>query len=161
MGAPARGYRWADFTTGNLVGVRHGADSPRLVSPIAEALAERLPHIAPWTSGDAFAGARQAWAWSEGQAVLLRAYVDEHGPLTPDGEERPAARRLDRVEARAAALRSELGLNPAAMLKLLASAAAIDTGAVHDSLAALRAAGRELREAAERRALAAVNGDSS
>lgn len=45
---PARGYKWADAEPGNLLAVRHGAGSERLVSAkAAEVLAELMASY-PW-----------------------------------------------------------------------------------------------------------------
>lgn len=131
----ARGYSWAPFEVGNDAALVHGARSPRRIAPLAGPLLEQLPKVAPWTASPAFAGARASWAEAEAQAALLRSYLDEHGLLDDDGEERPAARLLDRVEGRLAKLRDQLGLTPAALGGLLRTAAQVatatgDTGSV-------------------------------
>jgi hypothetical protein len=145
---PARGYSWAPFEPGHEVTLTHGAWSERKVQPLAEHYAATLTTAAPWVAAPAFAGTVASWAWAEGQAHLLRAYVDEHGHLDADGEERSAVRTLDRIEARLAKLRDQLGLNPTALSKLLATAAATATvTGDYASVAAIQAEGRALLNA--------------
>ena len=64
-----------------------------MVAPIAERLADGLAEAAPWTAAAAFIPTVQAWAWVEGQRVLYRAWFDEHGLVTEDGEPRPGLGR--------------------------------------------------------------------
>lgn len=45
---PARGYRWPDAEPGNTLAVRHGAQSPRLVSERAAALLAEMSEQWPW-----------------------------------------------------------------------------------------------------------------
>lgn len=148
-GAPARGYSWPPFQPGHTLSMRHGAKSARMVAPIAEQMASELSAAAPWTSGAQFAPTVAAWAWAEAQAQLVRQHLDEIGLLDEDGQPRGAANFLDRVEGRAAKLRAELGLTPASMVKLLGGLSSIDAGAAQGGLEALKAAGRQIRTAAE------------
>lgn len=138
------------FAEGNLAALRHGADSPRMVQPIADAIAQRLPEVAPWTARPAFDGARASLAWVEAQITLIRSHLDQVGLLDSDGKPRPACDRLDRLEARAGSLRSELGLTPMSLAKLLASLATVAVaGRDEDGLAALKAEGAEIVAARE------------
>jgi len=101
--------------------------------------------VAPWTAQPAFAGARASLAWVEAQLVLLRAYLDEHGLVDGDGQPRPAADRLDRLEARASTLRAELGLTPQSLAKLLGTLTSVaTTGGDEDGLTALKAEGQRM-----------------
>lgn len=144
-GLPARGYSWPPFEAGNTVALRHGAWSPRSVAPIADKLAAQLERVAPWATAAAFHGATASWAWAEAQAVLLRAYVDEHGHLDDDGHPRPAVGLLERVEAKLVKLRDALGLTPASLGRLMASAATVaNSTGDQGALDALRAEGRRL-----------------
>lgn len=137
------------FAEGNLAAIRHGADSHRMVAPLAQALERALLVAAPWTARPEFADARASLAWVEAQLVLLQAYLDEHG-LIADGQPRPPAVRLDRLEARASTLRSELGLTPLALAKLLANLAVFASAGGDDvGLEALRAEGRAIVAARE------------
>jgi hypothetical protein len=126
-GGPRRGYSWPPFESGNWVGLRHGATSPRVLRPIAEQLAAGLAEVAPWTSAASFAGVTASWAWGEAQAAVLRAYLDERGLVVDDdGQPRPAAAMLERVEGRLAGLRAQLGLTPLSLGKLLATLSQVD-----------------------------------
>jgi hypothetical protein len=164
---PARGYSWPPFEPGNTVGrqfehgneaaLTAGHDSARKVAPLAQAAQAALVEVAPWVAAPAFAGTVASWAWAEGQAMLLRRYLDEHGMLDPDGEERSAVRTLDRVEGRLAKMRDQLGLSPSALSKLLATAAATaQVTGDYASVAAIQAEGRRLLEA---RSAAGEDGD--
>jgi hypothetical protein len=122
-----------------------------VLQPIADRLAEELGEVAPWASAAVFAGSVASWAWAEAQAVVLRAYLDEHGQVDDDGQLRPAAGMLERVEGRLAGLRAQLGLTPLALGKLLATLSQVDSERGQEGLEALRAAGAELRQAADLR----------
>jgi hypothetical protein len=153
-GGPARGYRWPPFQPGNLVRLKHGARAPRILAPIADQLGTGLAELAPWTSAPSFQGTVASWSWAEAQAVVLRAYLDEHGLVDDDGQPRPAAGMLERVETRLAGLRSQLGLTPLALGKLLATLSQVDGDKGSQGLEALRRAGAELRAAADRQPVA-------
>ncbi len=143
------GERQPPFEPGNTVALSHGARSPRMVEPIARELAAELVTVAPWTSRPAFAADIAAWANSEAQCRLLRAYIDEHGLLDGEGEPRSALGLLDKAESRAARLRQALGLSPMGLGRLLATltAAARGTDEARTELDAVRAEGRRLVEA--------------
>jgi hypothetical protein len=64
---------------GNLAALRHDVHSPRTLAPVADQLAAGLALSAPWTSAESFQGTVASWSWAEAQAVVLRAYLDEHG----------------------------------------------------------------------------------
>lgn len=155
MGEPARGYSWPPFEPGHTKSVKHGAASPRLVSPIAERLAADLVESAPWAGGRQFAETVRAWAWAQAQCVLLHEYLDVHGVLDDRGVPRPAVGLLERVETRAASLRGELGLSPLALARLLGALGQLNGEAAVGGLEQLAAAGRAVRVGAERRALTA------
>jgi hypothetical protein len=136
------------FQPGNDLGVTHGAKSTSHWLPPAQALAEELVTVAPWTARPAFTATVASWSKAEAQSQLLHAYLDDIGLLDEDGQPRPAVAMLDRTEIRAANLRQALGLTPLALAKLLQSLAAVaasngDTG----SLDAVRAEGRRIAEA--------------
>lgn len=122
-----------------------------MLQPIADRLAEELGEVAPWASAAVFAGSVASWAWAEAQAVVLRAYLDEHGQVDDDGQLRPAAGMLERVEGRLAGLRAQLGLTPLALGKLLATLSQVDGEKGQEGLEALRRAGAELRRTADLR----------
>jgi hypothetical protein len=134
-----------------MAALRHGAESPRVLQPIADQLAAGLAELAPWTSAATFAGVTASWSWAEAQAVVLRRYLDEHGQVDSEGQPRPAAGMLERVEGRLAGLRAQLGLTPLSLGKLLATLSQVDSERGQEGLEALRAAGAELRQAADLR----------
>lgn len=144
MTAPARGYSWPPFARGHRLSLRHGADSPRIVQPVADKLARWLIREAPWCGQPAFGASVAAWAWAEAQAVLLRGWVDEQGVIDADGKPLPALAALERAEGRAARLRGELALSPSAWTKLVKSLSSADHEAAARGLEALKATGREL-----------------
>ncbi len=145
---PARGYTWPPFEDGNTAALTHGAWSPRTVQPIADEVFAHFVAVAPWVTSPAFEGTVRSLAWAEAQARLLRADIDAHGIYDDEGEERAAVRTLDRIEGRLAKLRDQLGLTPAALGKLLATAATV-AAATGDaaSVEALQAEGRALLDA--------------
>jgi len=146
-----RGWSWPPFEAGNQAALTHGARSPRILTPIADQFAAGLAELAPWTSAASFQGTVASWSWAEAQAVVLRAWLDEHGLVDDDGQPRPAAGMLERVETRLAGLRGQLGLTPLALGKLLATLSQVDSDKGSQGLEALRRAGAELRAAADRR----------
>lgn len=148
MGADARGYSRPPFDAGNNAAETHGATSPRKVRPLADQLVRDLSTVAPWCAQEAFASTVAAWAWSESQTALLRAYIDECGLIDAEGRPLPALTMLDRCEARAARLRADLGLNPRSWAALVASLGSADHEAAARGLESLRATGRELARTA-------------
>ena len=138
---------------GTQAALKHGARSPRILTPIAEQLAAGLAQVAPWTSAASFQGTVASWSWAEAQAVVLRAYLDEHGLVDEDGQPRPAAAMLERAEGRLAGLRAQLGLTPLALGKLLSTLSQVDGDKGEQGLEALRRAGAELRVAADQRVI--------
>lgn len=151
VGEPARRYSWPPFEAGNAVAVKHGAASRTgegTWRPVAERLVVELAEVAPWTTRPAFGAAAWAWARAEAKVMLVSDWLDERGLLTADGEPRPAATFLERLEARAANARERLGLDPQAFVRLFtALTASPSTDA--DALDALRAEGRRILEARE------------
>jgi predicted DNA-binding transcriptional regulator AlpA len=123
-GGPARGYSWPPFEKGNAAAVKHGAFSAQAREPVAREIV-RVTLAEPSVSylGDAsYAAAIWAWANSEAELLLLRAWLDEHGWLDEQGEERPPARLLNRVEHRAMRHRDALGLTPSARARIFRDA---------------------------------------
>ncbi len=137
---------WPPFKPGNEKGLKHGANSPRRVAPIAARLRTELADAAPWTNVPTFASVVAAWAQAEAQCVLLRSYFDEVGLLDDEGNPRPGMIQLDRCESRAAALRRELGLTPAAWAKLVQRLGTTDGEAAARGIEALQAIGAAIGE---------------
>jgi hypothetical protein len=124
-----------------------------VLQPIADQLAAGLAEVAPWTGAAAFQGTVASWAWGEAQAHVLRVWLDEHGQVDDQGQPRPAAGMLERVEGRLGRLRGELGLSPLALGRLLATLSQVDGERGQEGLEALRRAGAELRAAADQRVI--------
>lgn len=141
------------YQPGNQEARTHGAYASDLGDAAGER-AEGLRSSMPWLGVEAFAGSVHDLAVAEVIVDRLVAYLAEHGLLDDDGNPRPAATMLDRWMGRAQRVRSEMGLTPAAWAKLLASLTASGDGETNQ-LEALRKVGREIREAAERKALEA------
>lgn len=127
---PARGYSWPPFEPGNTAAVRHGAWSDRKINPLAAELltdvldqAESDPDLAHLRT-PIFRPALRAWARCEARIELVATWLEDRfldatpGDLDSDGEVRPAADLLTRLEAQALKHRSALGLDPASMARL-------------------------------------------
>jgi len=120
-GGPKRGYTntHAPFETGNLVALKHGAKSERIVEPLANEARARLLDLAPWLSSPTFAGSVAALARVEAKISLVDAWLDTvGGDLDEDGKPRPAAEFALRLEKLGADLRARLGLDPTACARI-------------------------------------------
>ncbi len=130
---PARGYSWAPFEPGNLVGLRHGAMSRYALAEadeLAADLCEHVPHLGP-----ADAPAIRDYAIAQVRAWRLAAWVEEHGELDGKGVPIPALAALREWLARAERARARLGLDPRSARDL-----AVSELTVRDLAATLRAA---------------------
>ncbi len=121
--ARARPYRWPEATAGNLIAVKHGAFSARLVGPIADAIAAELAEIVAGTPAAApsFAAARSTLALRLARLRRVITYIeDRHGglPLDADGEVLPAARLEAELLAGVDKSLDALGLTPSAAARL-------------------------------------------
>lgn len=144
MGEPARGYSWQPFAPGHTASLKHGADSPRNVAPVAAELVAWLHDVAPWTRAATYDATVEAWAWAEARARLVRRWLDEHETVNEEGDVPNAATYLERIESRAENLRARLGLDPMSMVKLLAGLTAVGGEAAADALEELKREGRQL-----------------
>jgi hypothetical protein len=159
VGEPARGYSWPQFEPGHTISLAHGANSERTLAPLAAEIERRRIEEAPWLASPLYLPAVRSLARCEAELELRWAWVDEHGLVDDDGNDRPGTVRLDRAEARAAKLREQLGLTPMATVRMLAGLSAVDGPAALDGLEALRQAGAAVRRAAEQRALTAATNE--
>lgn len=151
----ARGYSWPPFQPGHTVSMKHGAWSPRRVEPLALELVEATIEAATATgtttsylADPSYRPALYAWARCEAQIQLLTEWLmakaDETnagGAIDPDGEIRPAAALLTRLEGQALKHRAQLGLDPLsrARLKRDSAAAEVDVAQLLTRLAQLEA----------------------
>jgi hypothetical protein len=104
---PARtGYPWPEFKAGNELATQHGAYSPRKVDPLARELVDGLVAVAGQAERFAYLTEPQygpaLWAWgrTEARVQLVSEWLLKRGDLDGDGEVRPAADLLSRVESR-------------------------------------------------------------
>lgn len=119
MGDGARGYSWPPFERGNVVSVKHGANSDRLVTPKADELREALAETCPWvTEVDAAAVGRYCRA--EARAVMLHDYcMTKAEGEGVDAVPRSLWQEASRAESNAAKFAQDLGLDPAGRARVL------------------------------------------
>jgi hypothetical protein len=152
-GLPATRSERPPFAPGNLVMLTHGARTPRVYGPLAEALAAGLTEDRPDLA--AYPEALAAWATAEAQAALLRRHLAEVGTIDPDtGKPRAESLTVLRsFERLAAEHRATLGLDPRSEASLARERAAAATLAV--DLDALAQRGRAVLTAREQAGLPA------
>lgn len=146
--APSWGEKrgsWPPFEPGNTAAEKHGALSERRWRPEAERLAALVIAEAPWLIRPAFRWAVEAWAVTQAKAVMVDRWLNEHGLLDEEGIPYPANALADKLHSRAITLRGQLGLDPVAFAKLLATFAAVP--GTEEGLEALKAEGRRLIQA--------------
>ncbi len=143
--APARPYRWPEATAGNHLATTHGAYSPRLIGPIADAIAEELAEIVAGTPAEApsFAAARSTLALRLARLRRVVSWIEQHHgglPLDADGEVLSAARLEAELLAGVDKSLDALGLTPSAAARLgvdllRGSSLAAEVGAALDARA--------------------------
>jgi hypothetical protein len=141
-GGPARRYSWPPFEPGNLAGLKHGAQSDRLVEPRARellaAILEANPHL------DATRDAAATFRYCVALSRIERCYVwlaEQGDPVFADvdaGEVHAVYHRLERWERQAEVAEDKLAISPLTRARL-----GLDT---------LRAAALSEEERAEARA---------
>jgi hypothetical protein len=110
--------RHPDFTEGNVVALKHGAGSPRVVDPLAAELVADALTAVPDLERPEYRATVEAWAREEARCRLLSAWLNQHGLMDDEGRLRPAEQALHRAETRATNLRSRLGLDPLSTARL-------------------------------------------
>lgn len=152
-----RGYSWPPFEAGNTAAVTHGVWSARKVSPLTAELitavqssATRPGSTVSYLADPSYALAVKRWATLEARCELIRTWLDDRtdieagqpGDIDEDGEVRPAADLLVRLEGQAAKAAERLGLDPLSRSKLGrdVAATAVDLTAVAEAGAAALAA---------------------
>jgi hypothetical protein len=163
---PARGYSWPPFQPGQQAALKHGtrvADRAEQVADQVEAIAAQVARQYPWTAN--YEADRLAYARAVVDERDVRTYLDRVGVVNSEGKPRPAVNTLERFAARAARLRSSLGITPTSHARLLQMVSDVvarhpDRTPVDGSLDELLAEGRA---ALERGAPARLNpgGDQS
>jgi hypothetical protein len=123
-----RGYSWPPAEPGNLLAVRHGAHSPRLVGPEAAELHGEMmttPGLPPFIRDESYRFALAAWAQAEAMAARgerwLAGMSDEDAFQSRKAGSAAPAEVIRRLQAHAAALRARCGLDPASRVKMLAA----------------------------------------
>lgn len=130
---------YVPFGAGNAAAVRHGASTPRVYEPVAEALAAALVERHPEVAGFSFAVA--AWARAEARAMILDRHAARAGLLDGDGNPQAFTTLMMRVEKAAADARATLGLDPRSQAVLAKDRAGAVVGA---DLAAVIEAGQRV-----------------
>ncbi|MHB1988910.1 MAG: hypothetical protein ACYCSF_13170 [Acidimicrobiales bacterium] len=147
----ARGYKWADAEPGNLLALRHGARSERIVAAKAAAVRDKLLCAFPYLAEVVFAEAVERYCRAESRALLLHNYV------MAEAEEKGVAavprslwQEAARAESNAAKFASDCGLDAAGHSRI-----ARDLGVARSvgarlsgepGLADIGASGRKLRQ---------------
>ena len=148
--SPARGYSWPPFDEGNLVAVRHGANSPRLVSDKAQAVRALLLERYPYLSDDAFVEALERYCRVEARALMLNAYIIEKAEREGIEKVPPTLwTEATRADALAQKCGQDCGLDPTGHARIARDLGlARNLGAQFGTkkLEALAASGHELRE---------------
>ena len=142
MGLPARGYSWPQFKAGNMAAVKSGAQSDRIVDPIALELIEGLLDVRPDLERHGWAV--MAWARAETRCLLLAQWQAEHGLLDDTGNVRNG-QHVAQFERLAESARARLGLDPQSEAQLLRDQADATRSAF--DLDEIRRRGREALEA--------------
>lgn len=151
----ANQYSFSSFSSNRAreLSTTHGAWSARVVEPLAESMVSNALESAPFLRDPSYRPQLMSWARLAARADLISRWLDDHGgDLDADGEVRPAANHLVRLQRAEMQAASKLGMNPAARASLLrdvAFAGAVSTGADLDQ-------GRALWEAAQARAATAA-----
>ena len=122
----ARRYSWEPFTPGHTKSLKHGAWSPRRVDPLATELLDAViaDASAPGSSivyltEPAYRPALVAWARVEARVQLVSTWLADHeGDIDDEGNVRPAADLLTKLDAQALKHRERLGLDPLARARL-------------------------------------------
>jgi hypothetical protein len=121
---PARGYRWEDAKPGNLLAVKHGAYSDRLVLPFAEdLLAELAPAFPDYLQEPKYRPAVLRHVVTLARIARLSAWLeDQAGDGVPEvdgkGRVRGAMDLLERLGRAADREAAALGLTPASAARL-------------------------------------------
>ena len=145
MGERARNYSWKNFEEGNLVGVRHGANSERLVSERSAIVHAEIVAECPWVL-DIDAVAVDTFCKVKARYSMLSEYVERIA--TEQGVEavKPYLwSEVTRAEANLMKATQDLGLDPTGRAKLMRDVGYARFFGREDPSASLGAQGRKLR----------------
>ena len=106
------------FPPGNVLSLKHGANSARVTDPLAADLAQSVAGVDYLNAEPAFAAAVSAWARAEARVLVVSEYLDANGVLDAKGKPRPAADLLVKLERLASEARARLGLDPMSRARL-------------------------------------------
>jgi hypothetical protein len=131
------GDKLQPWAPGNVVALTHGAESERMVAPVAARLVEQATADAPYLTEPKYTATLEAWSRAEARVVLLEEWLSQEGLLTDEGDVRRAAEFQLRCERHAAMLREQLGLTPLARARLGrdVSSAQVNLGTIWAELA--------------------------
>jgi hypothetical protein len=143
----ARGYSWPDAEPGNVIALKHGAESPRVTDAVAEIIADAVLAEAQRLEAEIFQGAIWRYARAEARARLLSNYIlsvaEEH-PEKVGSRLWESANGADNAASKTA---EALGLTPLSRAKL--AALVTSTEATSEGLAQPADKGRAIRERAQ------------
>ena len=145
MGEQARNYSWKNFEEGNLVGVRHGANSERLVSERSAIVHAEIVAECPWVL-DIDRVAVDTFCSVMARYKMLSEYVEKIA--TEQGVEavRPYLwSEVTRAETNLMKVTQDLGLDPTGRAKLMKDVGYARFLGREDPTASLGAQGRKLR----------------
>lgn len=115
------------FQPGHTLSLRHGAYSPRVINPLAEAIIAAVldDPATSYLQAPRYRPALWSWGKAEAEAQVLGEYLDRAGEAAGDGvgdldDDRVKAAYLihHRAEARALSGRRALGLDPLSAMRL-------------------------------------------
>lgn len=138
--------RHPPFGAGNQLARKHGAHSKDAVSSAAGKFKDRLLEERPWLENKNFEDAIEAFARNRARIELISAWLDEHGLFSQEGQPRPAAEYLLRLERLGIELLDRLGLTPSAAARLHRE---LGVSRTEDAVVQDLEQGRKLRLAAE------------
>lgn len=128
---------------GAKIALQHGARSPRVYSPLAEALIEATLEQRPDLCR--YPDLVSSWADNEAKAALVRVWLEEHGLFGQGTRPRAAINVLKLFDGAAARDRRELGLTPMSEITLTKLRAETVAAADLVSIEELRDIGRKTR----------------
>lgn len=122
----------SESNQGNLLALKHGAHSPRLVEPIAAEYAAVAVESLPFLADPSYAGALRSWARTEARIERIENWLQDRGDLDDEGNVRPATEMLIKLKRLAIKERAALGLDAMGRIKIGTNLAALRKAARFD-----------------------------